>query len=208
MKRTAFHLAPALMAVYGVVRLIDGRDGRHGPGPAWTIGHLFFLGSLLVYGAVIAGLRRRIVAAEGGGRARRITTGVLTAVTGIGLAAFVRVAVLDIVVGLKAADAAEKSTLSDRYADVPAVLPQAFYEIGPVLFMAGLVAMLVQYAVAGPRRGPRAALAPVLVLLGFASITADMDLLPVGAALIWFALASVSSGNSLLPTRKPAPAAA
>ncbi|GAA4993616.1 hypothetical protein GCM10023205_77840 [Yinghuangia aomiensis] len=208
MKRTAFHLAPALMAVYGVVRLIDGRDGQHGPGPAWTIGHLFFLGSLLVYGAVIAGLRRRIVAAEGGGRARRITAGVLTAVAGIGLAAFVRVAVLDIVVGLKAADAAEKSTLSDRYADVPAVLPQAFYEIGPVLFMAGLVAMLVQYAVAGPRRGPRAALAPVLVLLGFVGITADMDLLPVGAALIWFALASVSSANSLLPTREPAPATA
>ncbi|MGR6997188.1 hypothetical protein ACU686_02200 [Yinghuangia aomiensis] len=208
MKRTAFHLAPALMAVYGVVRLVDGRDGQHGPGPAWTIGHLFFLGSLLVYGAVIAGLRRRIVAAEGGGRARRITAGVLTAVAGIGLAAFVRVAVLDIVVGLKAADAAEKSALSDRYADVPAVLPQAFYEIGPVLFMAGLVAMLVQYAVAGPRRGARAALAPVLVLLGFVGITADMDLLPVGAALIWFALASVSSGNSLLPARKLAPATA
>lgn len=208
MKRTAFHLAPALMAVYGVVRLIDGRDGQHGPGPAWTIGHLFFLGSLLLYGAVIAGLRRRIVAAGGGGRARRITADVLTAVAGIGLAAFVRVAVLDIVVGLKAADAAEKSALSDRYADVPAVLPQAFYEIGPVLFMAGLVAMLVQYAVVGPRRGPRAALGPVLVLLGFVGITANMDLLPVGAALIWFALASVSSGSSLLPTRKPAPATA
>ncbi|NUP34214.1 MAG: hypothetical protein HOU01_21260 [Streptomycetaceae bacterium] len=208
MKRTAFHLAPALMAVYGVVRLVDGRDGQHGPGPAWTIGHLFFLGSLLVYGAVIAGLRRRIVAAEGGGRARRITAGVLTAVAGIGLAAFVRVAVLDIVVGLKAADAAEKSALSDRYADVPAVLPQPFYEIGPVLFMAGLLALLVQYAVAGPRRGARAALAPVLVLLGFVGITADMDLLPVGAALIWFALASASSGDSLLPTRKPAPATA
>ncbi|MGA4545786.1 hypothetical protein ACPA54_37940 [Uniformispora flossi] len=208
MKRIAFHLAPALMAVYGVVRLVDGRDGEHGPGPAWTIGHLFFLGSLLLYGAVIAGLRRRILAAEGGGRARRITAGVLTVTAGVGLAAFVRVAVLDIVVGLKAADAAEKSALSDRYADVPAVLPQALYEIGPVLFMAGLVAMLVQYAVVGPRRGPGAAVSPALVLLGFVGITANMDFLPLGAALIWFALVSATSGQSRSGSPKTAPAAA
>lgn len=206
MQRIAFHLAPALMAVYGVVRLVDGRDGQHGPGPAWTIGHLFFLGSLLLYGAVIAGLRHRILAAEGGGRPRRITAGVLIAVAGIGLAAFVRVAVLDIVVGLKAADAAEKSALSDRYADVPAILPQPFYEIGPVLFMAGLVAMLVQYAIAGPRRGPGAALSPVLVLVGFVGITANMDLLPVGAALIWFALVSTGSATALSAAPEPATA--
>jgi hypothetical protein len=207
MTRIALHFAPALMGAYGVVRLIDGRDGRHGPGPAWTIGHLLFLGSLLLYGVVIAGLLRRIRAAEGGGRARRITARVLTTAAAVGPATFVRVAVVDIVVGLKAADAAEKSALSDRYADVPAVLPQAFYEIGPVFFMVGLVAMLIQYAVVGPRRGPAAALSPMLVLVGFVAIMADLNLLPVGAALIWVALVSSASGNSVTLFRKPAPAA-
>ncbi|MFD0538339.1 hypothetical protein ACFQY7_36105 [Actinomadura luteofluorescens] len=123
MTRIAFHLAPALMLVYGVVRLIDGRDGQHGPGPAWTVGHLLFLGSLLLYGLVIAGLWRRMPGAERG-RARRITAGALAAAAAVGLVTFVRVAIIDIVVGLRAADAAEKSALADRYADVPAVLPR------------------------------------------------------------------------------------
>lgn len=186
MTRIAFHLAPALMLAYGAVRLIDGRDGQHGPGPAWTVGHLLFLGSLLLYGAVIAGLWRRMPVAEGG-RARRVIAGALTAMAAVGLVTFVRVAIIDIVVGLRAADSAEKSALSDRYADVPAVLPQAFYEIGPVLFMLGLTALLVQHAVVGPRRAAVAA-SPVLVLLAFVGITANLDLLPAGAALIWLAL--------------------
>ncbi|WP_339155618.1 hypothetical protein [Actinomadura luteofluorescens] len=186
MTRIAFHLAPALMLAYGVVRLIDGRDGQHGPGPAWTVGHLLFLGSLLLYGLVIAGLWRRMPGAERG-RARRITAGALAAAAAVGLVTFVRVAIIDIVVGLRAADAAEKSALADRYADVPAVLPQALYEIGPVLFMLGLTALLVQYAVVGPRRAMAAGSA-VLLVLAFVGIMANLDLLPAGAALIWLAL--------------------
>ncbi|MEV0660511.1 hypothetical protein ACIBI3_00435 [Actinomadura luteofluorescens] len=209
MTRIAFHLAPALMLAYGVVRLIDGRDGRHGPGPAWTVGHLLFLGSLLLYGAVIAGLWRRLPVAEGG-RARRITAGALAAVAAVGLVTFIRVAIIDIVVGLRAADAAEKSALADRYADVPAVLPQALYEIGPVLFMLGLTALLVQHAVVGPRRWAAAG-SPVLLVLAFVGITANLDLLPVGAALIWLALFPHTREQSL-PTpahhRAEAPATA
>ncbi|MFE3198473.1 hypothetical protein [Embleya sp. NPDC059237] len=204
MTRTAFHLAPALMGAYGVVRLVDGIDGQHGPGPAWTIGHLLFLGSLLLYGVVIAGLRRRILDAGAGGPARRITAGVLTTVAAVGLAAFVRVAVLDIVVGLKAADAAEKSALSDRYADVPAVIPQAFYEVGPVFFMLGLLALFVQYAVVGPRRGLASAAAPVLVLVGFVAIMADLNLLPIGAALIWVALVPLNRADAVTPAHRHA----
>ncbi|MGI5205937.1 hypothetical protein ACQEU6_30720 [Spirillospora sp. CA-108201] len=207
MTRIAFHLAPALMLAYGVVRLIDGRDGQHGPGPAWTVGHLLFLGSLLLYGLVIAGLRRRMPVAERG-RARRITAGALTAVAAVGLVTFIRVAVIDIVVGLRAADAAEKSALSDRYADVPAVLPQSLYEIGPVLFMLGLTALLVQYAVVGPRRGT-AAVSAALLVLAFAGITADLDLLPAGAALIWLALFPHTRGQiQSAPARRRAEATA
>ncbi|MEV4671255.1 hypothetical protein AB0K34_06345 [Actinomadura sp. NPDC049382] len=187
MSRIAFHLAPALMLAYGVVRLIDGRDGQHGPGPAWTVGHVLFLGSLLLYGGVIAGLYGRVRAASGG-TASRVVAGVTTVVAALGLATFVRVAVIDIVVGLRAADPAEKSMLADRYADVPAVLPQAVYEIGPVFFMLGLLALLVQFAVTAPGRKAVAALSPVLVTLGFVAITLDLNLLPAGAALIWLAL--------------------
>ncbi|QKW39317.1 hypothetical protein HUT06_39175 [Actinomadura sp. NAK00032] len=187
MSRIAFHLAPALMLAYGVVRLIDGRDGQHGPGPAWTVGHVLFLGSLLLYGGVIAGLYGRVRAASGG-TASRVAAGVTTVLAAVGLAAFVRVAVIDIVVGLRAADAAEKSMLADRYADVPAVLPQAIYEIGPVFFMLGLVALLVQFAVTAPGRKAVAVMSPVLVVLGFVAITINLDLLPAGAALIWLAL--------------------
>ncbi|MGW5412205.1 hypothetical protein [Actinomadura geliboluensis] len=187
MSRIAFHLAPALMLAYGAVRLIDGRDGQHGPGPAWTVGHVLFLGSLLLYGGVIAGLYGRVRAAAGG-TASRVVAGVTTVVAALGLATFVRVAVIDIVVGLRAADPAEKSMLADRYADVPAVLPQAIYEIGPVFFMLGLLALLVQFAITAPGRKAVAALSPVLVTLGFVAITLDLNLLPVGAALIWLAL--------------------
>ncbi|MFF4238469.1 hypothetical protein ACFYYL_21580 [Actinomadura geliboluensis] len=187
MSRIAFHLAPALMFAYGAVRLIDGRDGQHGPGPAWTVGHVLFLGSLLLYGGVIAGLYGRVRAAAGG-TASRVAAGVTTVIAALGLATFVRVAVIDIVVGLRAADPAEKSMLADRYADVPAVLPQAVYEIGPVFFMLGLLALLVQFAITAPGRKAVAALSPVLVTLGFVAITLDLNLLPVGAALIWLAL--------------------
>jgi hypothetical protein len=194
MTRLAFHFAPALMFAYGVVRLIDGRDGEYGPGPAWTVGHLIFLGSLLLYGGVIAGLYRRL-RLPARGTASRIVTGVATAVAAFGLVLFVRVAIVDIAAGLRAADHAEKSMLADRYADVPAVLPQTVYEVGPVFFMLGIVALLIQLTIVTREHQARAVLSPVLVTLGFVAITVNLDLLPAGAALIWLAIVPLTRGQ-------------
>ncbi|MFG1998147.1 hypothetical protein ACGFNU_03240 [Spirillospora sp. NPDC048911] len=200
--RIAFHLAPALMFAYGLVRLIDGRDGHHGPGTAWTVGHLLFLGALVLYGPVVLGLRRRVPA---GGTARRLTANIVTGVALIGLAAFIRVAIIDIVVGLQAADPAEKSRLGGQYADVPAVLPQVFYEIGPMFFMLGLIALLVQLAVVGPR-SLAGSLSPVLVVLGFVTIFVNLDLLSAGATLIWLALAHLARTPASVAAPRPTPA--
>jgi ABC-type Na+ efflux pump permease subunit len=68
MTRFAYLGAPAFMFGYGVTRLIDGLDGSHGPGPAWTLGHLMFLVALLLYGVVAAGLRAEV------GRLRPLAT--------------------------------------------------------------------------------------------------------------------------------------
>src|SRR4051794_31461946 len=61
-----FATAPLLLLfAYGIVRLIDGADGNHGPGLAWTIGHLLFLAGFLLYAAVLVGLRQLIVRGRG-----------------------------------------------------------------------------------------------------------------------------------------------
>ncbi len=35
--------------VYGLVRLLHGLDGTHGPGLLWTAGHLAFLAALILF---------------------------------------------------------------------------------------------------------------------------------------------------------------
>ena len=59
--RFAYIGAPALVTAYGLARLIDGIDGSKGPGPAWTIGHLFFLVALALFGVAMVGTERAYV---------------------------------------------------------------------------------------------------------------------------------------------------
>src|SRR5258708_37254735 len=93
--RTSFLAAPAFILAYGVVRLIGGPGGRDSPGPAWTAGHALFLVRLLLFGVVLFGLRRQ-VGATGGGQGLIANAAIVVA--GAGLLAFVRVAVIDLVV--------------------------------------------------------------------------------------------------------------
>ncbi|MBA9002719.1 hypothetical protein [Thermomonospora cellulosilytica] len=109
----------------------------------------------------------------------------VAAVVGLaGLVPFVRVAVVDLIVGVRAADRAEMDALSEQYDDIPGAL---YWEAGPLLFQIGLFALLVLLAVG--RRVP--AWSPVALVLGFAALMADLDLLPLGALLFGVALGPV-----------------
>jgi hypothetical protein len=49
---------PALLLGYGLLRWVDGRDGSQGSEPWWTVGHLAFLGAVVAFVALVAGVRR------------------------------------------------------------------------------------------------------------------------------------------------------
>ena len=44
---------PLFLLAYGLLRLVDGLDGSHGPGWAWNVGHAFFLVAFLMFGALV-----------------------------------------------------------------------------------------------------------------------------------------------------------
>ena len=195
MTRFSCHAAPALFFAYGLVRLLDGRDGDRGPGPAWTLGHLFFLAGLLLYGVVLVGLRRAL---SGVGGWRRYAATTATVLGAIGLLAFIRVAIIDIVVGLRAADHPGMGELFQRYENAPwGVVPAAVGEVVPVFFVVGMVALVTLLAVGRPRLLP--GWSPVLVLCGFVIMTVNLDLFSIGAALLWLALAPLALRRSTEP---------
>ena len=177
--RVAYLMAPALLLAYGVARLIDSMDGSYGPGPAWTIGHLFFLAGLILFGVVLVGLRRQTH------RFRIIATGAV--VVGLmGLLAFVRGIVIDLIVGSQGINRADMDRIYPHYDGWPGGMPTAFTgvldNVGPALFVVGLLALTIPLAIVRPRR--LAWWSPVLVALGFALINVDLDLLPAGGAAL------------------------
>lgn len=54
---TAFLAGPALMAGYGVVRLIGRAAGDYGPGVWWSSAHVLFLAGVLAFVPVFLSLR-------------------------------------------------------------------------------------------------------------------------------------------------------
>jgi hypothetical protein len=184
--RFSYIAAPALLLAYGVARLIDGLDGSYGPGPAWTIGHLLFGGGLTLFGVVLFGLRQEV------SRYRVIATAA-AAVGLAGLLVFIRSVVVDLIVGFQGADRADMDRIYPRYDGFPGGLPTAFYRIvdnvGPAFFILGLLTLLIQLAVVRPRRLPW--WSPVLVAIGFACSTVNLDLLPAAGALMLLGLLPV-----------------
>ncbi|SCG43354.1 hypothetical protein [Micromonospora halophytica] len=166
-------VAPLLLLVYGLFRFADGLDGDRGNGWAWDVGHVAFGLGILVFGALALRLRRVLLPA--GWRAGLT---VATAATLLGAAGFLWVIVYDLFPGLE---------------DV-AVIPGPVFLLGPALFELGLLALLVRAVLVRPRLLPP--WSPVLVLVGFVAIAVELDLLPVGAALVLVGLLPLARGGT------------
>jgi hypothetical protein len=176
--------APVLLLFYGLLRLVDGLDGEHGPGLAWDIGHTMFFVAFLLFGVMVVGLRHMVPATS---RGRLVAAGSATVAGLFGVAAFLWVILGD---------------LSEPIRE-QAPLPDPLYAVGPLLFQLGVLTLLVQLAVLRPRRLPP--WSPVLVFLGFVPIAVNLDLLPLGALLILAGLAPLArrAGSSAQPAEEP-----
>ncbi|MEI5098261.1 hypothetical protein RB200_05875 [Streptomyces sp. PmtG] len=182
-KHTPALIAPLLLVLYGLLRLVDGWDGDHGPGLAWNLGHtLFFIGFAL-FGVVTVRLRQ-LVAPVATMRGRLVANGA-AAVSLFGVACFLWV------------------ILGDLFADLDATapLPEPLEMIGPLAFQLGWLTLLVMLVTAKPRLLPP--WSPLLVLMGFLLFAVSLDLLPIGALLLLAGLAPVA--RILRPTPSPAP---
>ncbi|MFD7032524.1 hypothetical protein ACFWAR_31330 [Streptomyces sp. NPDC059917] len=179
--RAAFYVGPLCMLVYGAVRL---SAPEHRPDLSWTVGHLAMTLGVLLFGAVFAGLRRLV---EPAGAAGRRSARAATALGLIGVLAVTAQGVIDIVVGLRAADKPAMKELFEQVQSQPGVMP-AVYTVGPMLFYVGLIWLVAQLAVA--RR--IAAWRPVAVVLAVAAMAVSLDLIPLGAALFCVALSPLA----------------
>jgi hypothetical protein len=168
--RISAALAPAFLFLYGIFRWIDGFDGHRGSGLAWNLGHTCFLISMVLLAVVVLGVRHRVAAAAPGPRP---LAAVATTVALAGIACFLWVILGDLFPAVR-----DSVSLSGA---VPT--------FGPLLFQVGALALLIQLCVA--RRLPL--WSPVLLAVGFGAIGVNLDLLPLGAALVGVALAPLAS---------------
>jgi hypothetical protein len=136
---------PLLLLCYGVLRWIDGRDGSHGPGLAWDLGHTAFLLAILAFAAMGVLLRPRS------------SLGIVAAgAVVLGAAAFVWVILGDLFAGI----------------DEAVKVPTPVFALGPPLFQLGLLTLLVLRVVA--RRIPAWSPVLVLLGFVSIAVTLDL----------------------------------
>lgn len=158
-------LISALLLTYAAARWVDGRDGFHGPGVAWNVGHVAFLGAFVGFGVLTFLLWRSSAH-------HRLATFAATA-SSLGVLLFCWVILTDLFASL------------DRRAS----LPDLVMAVGPVIFIAGFVALLAihcRQAGVSPWWLP-----PMLALIALALVGANLDLLPATAVLMSLALWNV-----------------
>lgn len=193
--RTAFITAPLCMLAYGAIRL---SDPGHGPGLAWTSGHLALIVGVMLFGAVFVGLYRLTESATTAGRLSA------SAATFLGLAgtlAVVAQAAIDLIVGFRSASRPAMNRLFEQIQSHPGVMP-AVYTVGPMLFYVGLVWIVVQLAAQRRISSWR----PVMVVIGTATMAASLDLIPLGAVLFCAALSPLAR-DLAAPGRSGSPTA-
>jgi hypothetical protein len=181
--RPAFVAAPVLVMGYGVIRLIDGLDGIRGPGPAWTIGHLAFLGALVAFISVFWQMRRM----AGG----RILATVSAAAGTFGALALITQFSIDIAAGFLATDHYRMSMIIQPVRTLPGI-SQLAYDFGPYAFYLGQFALVALLAV--QRRIKL--WTPVLVLADLAMPFIDKDLIPLGAVLLLVSFLPMARGTA------------
>jgi len=157
-------LIPALLLVYAIARFVDGRDGEYGRSISWDVGHVAFLGAFIGFGILTLILRRRLI-----GYRQRIVVEAAALSSLVGVILFCWVILTDL-----------SSTLDDR-----ASLPEPIMLVGPLVFIAGFVGLLVLVAVSFARVS---FLSPLLALLTLILVGADLDLLAATAVLLGVAL--------------------
>jgi hypothetical protein len=176
--RFAAVAAPVLLLLYGLLRLVDGLDGAHGPGLAWNLGHTLFFIAFVLLGGLTVGLRQLVPVATA--RIRALANSATVAGMA-GAACFLWV------------------ILGDLFPDfddaVP--VPDAVQMTGPLLFQVGTLTLLILLATLRPRRLP--AWSPVLVLAGFVLFAVNLDLIPVGALLVLAGLAPLARDDQPAP---------
>lgn len=156
-------LIPLLLLAYGMLRLIDGMDGDHGPGVAWNIGHAFFLVAFLLFGAFVVVLRGLVPADT----IRMKTVASAAMVAGVfGAGCFVWVILGDLFSGL-----AES-----------APLPGPLEFAGPMAFQLGMLTLLIMLVAVRPRQ--LSVWSPALVFVSFVLIAVTLDLIPVAAVVL------------------------
>ncbi|MER5358650.1 hypothetical protein [Streptomyces sp. NPDC002785] len=195
--RTAFLAGPALMAGYGVVRLVGRAVSDYGPGVWWTVAHLLFLAAVVAFALVFRGLRE--LAGVSGGRRVAVEAAAWAGL--LGVAAVAVQAAIDLAAGFLAADKQAMSEIFDRVQGVPGMMPLV-YTVVPMLFWLGLLALVTLLAFL--RRDVVRVWVPVLVLAGTVLMAMSLDLLPAGALCIGLALFPVRralSGGGEQPWR-------
>ncbi|MFC5721792.1 hypothetical protein ACFP1Z_16595 [Streptomyces gamaensis] len=179
--RAACVAGPACLTAYGLIRLTDQ---EHGPGSAWTLGHLAMLTGVLAFIPVFLTLHR--AAARGTGPAGRAVAGAGALLGLYGTAAVTVQSAIDLDVGFRAADRAGMDELFQEVQS-DALVKAEVYSVGPLLFYIGLVLLTAQLAV--QRRA--AAWRPVAVVAGIAAAGASLDLMPVAGLLFLAALGAL-----------------
>jgi hypothetical protein len=181
--RFALPAGPLFMLAYGLIRL---SDPDHGPGLAWSSGHLALIAGVVCFGVTFLSLRRLARPAT---TVARISTGTATALGLVGTLAVVAQAVIDLVVGFRSTDRAGMNRLFEQIQSHPGVQP-AVYSVGPLLFYVGMIWLVVELA-ARRRISPWC---PALVVVGTVTMSVSLELIPVGAVLF---------GAAFLPLTRP-----